>query len=164
MPDQKLSSKVAKWIEKFLDDELKHEPMSLQRPNQPSLIKQLNSAQFTTQFVENKEKKHCILEIIKPHCGACAYATKVTDAIGYKMEKHGYEVPIFRMMIENSLPYVGQLPFSPMYLLVKKNEDNQISEIQCLNGPLRGGNDFLKEMEESGMDLAGFTERVKIDN
>jgi hypothetical protein len=51
MPDQKLASNVSKWIEKFLDDEHSHDPMSLKRPNQPSLVKQLNSEQFTKQFV-----------------------------------------------------------------------------------------------------------------
>lgn len=86
----------------------------------------------------------------------------MNDAIGYKMEKHGYEVPIYRMMINNGLP-IGQLPFSPMYILVKKNDENQISEIKTLAGPLKGGNKFLKEIEEA-TNLAGLTERVRIDN
>jgi len=67
------------------------------------------------------------------------------------------------MNLVNALPHVGNLPFSPMYLLVKKNDENQIDEIKCLAGPLRGGNGFLKEIEEA-TGLAGFTERVRIDN
>ena len=44
-----------------------------------------------------------------------------------------------RLKIENNVPYFGQTPFSPMYIYVNKDEENNVTEIKTLNGPLRGG-------------------------
>jgi len=63
----------------------------------------------------------------------------VFDALSFKFEKHGYEIPTVRLKIENNIPYFGQTPFSPMYIYVKKGVNNSIAEIKTLNGPLRGG-------------------------
>ena len=38
IPDEKMSGKITKWVEKFLDEDLEHAHMSLKRLNCPSLV------------------------------------------------------------------------------------------------------------------------------
>ena len=123
----------------------------------------MNTDQFNKNFIDDKTKQNCVIEIYKDHCGACAYASKVFDALSHKFDLHGYDVGMVRMKIENSLPFVGQTPFSPMYLLVKKNDQGSVSEIKCLQGPLKGGNKFIKEIE-TNLGLPGLSDKVQIHN
>jgi len=107
MPDQKLATKTTKWIEKFLDDTLDHSHMSQKRENCPSLVRTQNFDQFDKDFVNDSQKREVIIEIYKDHCGACQYASKIFDALSYKFEKHGYDIPMVRLKIENNVPYFG---------------------------------------------------------
>ena len=70
----------------------------------PSLVKKMNSVQFNEKFVFNRNSsKDCLIEINKDHCGACAYAGKVFDALSLKFDNHGYDVTMARLKIDNSL-------------------------------------------------------------
>jgi len=163
MPDQKLATKTTKWIEKFLDDTLDHSHMSQKRENCPSLVRTQNFDQFDKDFVNDSQKREVIIEIYKDHCGACQYASKIFDALSYKFEKHGYDIPMVRLKIENNVPYFGQTPYSPMYIYVRKGEGNAIAEVKTLNGPLRGGQKFVEEIEES-LKIEGLGNRIRIHN
>lgn len=163
MPDEKLGAKTTKWIEKFLDDTLDHAHMSTKRNNIDSLVRTQNFDQFEADFIKDVTKKQVVIEIYKDHCGACQYASKVFDALSYKCEKHGYDLPMVRLKIENNVPFFGQTPFSPMYIYVRKDEDNNIAEVKTLNGPLRGGQLFVEELEEA-CQIPGLSNRVRVHN
>ena len=54
-----------------------------------------------------------------------------------KMKKRGLleKLPIFRTHINNELPWLGNLPHTPIHLYVSKNGD-QIQEIKLIDSPL----------------------------
>jgi hypothetical protein len=53
------------------------------------------------------------------------------------MEKHGLlsKLPLYRVKIDNQLPWLGDFPHSPIHLYVRK-EGNDIVEIKMLDSPL----------------------------
>ena len=112
-------------------------------------------------FDENK--KDCVIEIYKDHCGACAYASKVFDALSHKFDIHGYDITCTRIKIDNNLQFVGQTPFSPMYLLLRKNDKGEVSELKTLDGPLKGGNKFVRELEKE-LGLPGLSNKISVNN
>ena len=67
------------------------------------------------------------------------------------------------MMISNSVPWLGELPHTPMHLYLRK-EGEEIVEIKLLDSPLPQAktDTFLKQLEEKSM-LKGLTKLVKID-
>jgi len=127
------------------------------------LVRTQNFDQFDKDFVNDSQKREVIIEIYKDHCGACQYASKIFDALSYKFEKHGYDIPMVRLKIENNVPYFGQTPYSPMYIYVRKGEGNTMAEVKTLNGPLRGGQKFVEEIEES-LNIEGLSNRIRIHN
>lgn len=60
-----------------------------------------------------------------------------TNVISLKMEKHGFldQVPLFRMMIDNEIPYLGNLPHSPIHVYLRMEKEN-IVEIKLMDSPL----------------------------
>ena len=67
------------------------------------------------------------------------------------MDKHGLldKLPFFRMKINNSVPWLGEFPHSPMLLYVRKEGDD-IVEMKLLESPLpqKKTDTFLKQIEE----------------
>ena len=81
------------------------------------------------------------------------------------MEKHGLldKVPFYRLKITNQIPWLGDLPHTPMHLFIKK-EGNQIVEMKLLDSPLpqKKTDNFLKQLSElSGIQK--LNEIIKID-
>ena len=47
--------------------------------------------------------------------------------------------------MENKIPQLGEFSYSPMYFYLKKDGDNQITELVTLDGPVReNGKKFLQ--------------------
>ena len=53
------------------------------------------------------------------------------------MYKHGLldKLPMYRMRIDNKIPWLGDFPHSPMHLFIRK-EGQDIVEIKLLSSPL----------------------------
>jgi len=81
------------------------------------------------------------------------------------MDKHGLldKLPIYRMMIANQVPWLGDLPHTPMHLYLRK-EGEDIVEIKLLDSPLPQAKTdlFLKQLQEKS-NLKELTKVVKID-
>ena len=82
------------------------------------------------------------------------------NAFSRKVEKHGYgtELPLFRLSIDNKIPYLGNFGYSPIYMFVKKDADNYITECFTLDPPQRNEQFVAKIAELS--QLTGFQEKV----
>ncbi len=59
------------------------------------------------------------------------------NAFSRKVEKHGFEkdLPLFRLAIKNKVPYLGNFLYSPIYFLIIKDEDNNVTQIKTLPAP-----------------------------
>lgn len=152
------------FIEKFLDDKLMHYSNSDER-EQPSRVKWINSETFQSDVLKNSEVKQCVIEIIKDHCPACYISKFNTNLISRKMEKHGLldSLPFYRMKITNQVPWLGDLPHTPMHLYIRK-EGNEIVEIKLLESPLPQvkTDNFLRQIAAlSG--ISNFNQTIKID-
>lgn len=81
------------------------------------------------------------------------------------MYKHGLldNIPIYRMKISNQIPWLGDIPHTPLHLFVRL-EGEDIVEMKLLDSPLQQEktNNFLKQIS----DLGGFSnldDTIKID-
>ena len=83
----------------------------------------------------------CVVEVIKDHCPACFQCKFVTDILSRKMEKHGVldQIPIYRIKINNEIPWLGEFPHSPIHLYLKK-DGNDVIELKQLKSPFISGN------------------------
>ena len=83
-----------------------------------------------------------------------------------KMANQGLlsKVPIFRMKINNQVPWLGDLPHTPLHIYLKKNAKGQIEAIKLLNSPLpqKKTDNFLKQIEEL-TGIVGLTNHIKLD-
>lgn len=124
------------FIEKFLDEKLDHHHVSDER-NQKSKVKYINSQNFEDEILKNTDFESCVIEIYKDHCPACFISKFNTNVISRKFHKHGIldKLPIFRMKITNQVPWLGDLPHTPLHLFIKKSGD-KIVEIKLLDSPL----------------------------
>jgi len=106
-----------------------------------------------------------VIEIIKDHCPACFISKFNTNILSRKMERHGFldQVPIYRMHINNQVPWLGEFPHSPMHIYLRKEGDD-IVEMKLLDSPLpqEKTDNFLKEIG-SKAGIPGFTDKIKID-
>jgi len=66
---------------------------------------------------------------------------------------------LYRLSIDNKVPFLGNFGYSPIYMYVKKR-GNDIIELKTLDPPQKS-EDFLKQIEELSK-LKGFTDKVKI--
>ena len=57
------------------------------------------------------------------------------------MEKHGVldQIPIYRIKINNEIPWLGEFPHSPIHLYLKK-DGNDVIELKQLKSPFISGN------------------------
>ena len=109
------------FIEKFLDDKLDHHYVSEER-NQKSKVKYINAQNFENEILKNTDFENCVIEIYKDHCPACFISKFNTNVISRKFHKHGIidKLPVFRMKITNQVPWLGDLPHTPLHLFIKK--------------------------------------------
>ena len=119
-----------------MDEKLDH-TYNCKEKLQPSNIKWLNADNFESEILNNKQVNQCVIEVIKDHCPACFVSKINTNILSKKMEKHGCwdAMPIYRMHIMNEMPWLGNLPHSPIHIFVKK-EGNEIVEMKILDSPL----------------------------
>ena len=68
---------------------------------------------------------------------------------------------MYRIDLHNSVPYLGNFLFSPMYLLVQKNSQGDgIGNIKCITGR----NQELVLDIEKGLDhTVGLSDRIRLD-
>jgi hypothetical protein len=54
------------------------------------------------------------------------------------MNKHGVldKLPIYRMKINNQVPWLGDLPHTPLHLYIRKDKNGGLEEIKLLDSPL----------------------------
>lgn len=78
-----------------------------------------------------------MIEIIKDHCPACFIAKFNTNMISRKLYDKGLldQIPFYRMKIYNQVPWLGDIPHSPIHLYIRKEGDS-IVEIKLLDSPL----------------------------
>lgn len=55
-----------------------------------------------------------------------------------KMKKHGLleSMPIFRTKINNQIPWLGDLPHTPLHIFLRKDDKGEIVEFKLLESPL----------------------------
>ena len=81
------------------------------------------------------------------------------------MHKHGLldQLPIFRMKIDNQVPFLGELAYSPIHFYIKK-EGDQIVEISQIKTPLSQDKvDAWLEAVETKGNMPGFRDKIKLD-
>jgi hypothetical protein len=115
---------LVKFIEDYLEDELAHHYVSFDR-SQKTAVKWINAETFEKMVVQDTSFDQCVIEIIKDYCPACMFAKFDTNLFSRKMQKHGYlqKLPVFRMKIDNQIPWLGDFPHSPLHLYLKKEGD-----------------------------------------
>jgi hypothetical protein len=119
-----------------MDDKHPHHFVTEER-SQKTKVKWLNADTFEKEIVKNKKVEQCVIEIIKDHCPACFICKFNTNVISRKLDKHGLldKIPIYRMKINNQIPWLGEFPHSPMLLYLRK-ENGEIVEMKMLESPL----------------------------
>jgi len=87
--------------------------------------------------IKNKDVKNCVVEVFKHDCPSCAFNGIVYNAFSRKVEKHGYgvDLPLFRLSIDNKIPYLGNFGYSPIYIFIRKDSENNITECFTLDPP-----------------------------
>lgn len=147
-----------------MDDKLEHHYVTEER-TQATKVKWLNADTFEQEVLKNKKVEQCVIEIIKDHCPACFISKFNTNMLSRKMEKHGLldKIPFYRMKINNSVPWLGEFPHSPMLLYVKKEGDD-IVEMKLLESPLpqKKTDTFLQQIQDKS-GIKNLTEIIKID-
>lgn len=58
---------------------------------------------------------------------------KTFNAFSRKLEKHGVldKLPLFRLAIDNKIPYLGSFAYSPIYFFLKKEGEN-VTEVAVI--------------------------------
>lgn len=104
---------------------------------QATKVKEVCAENFEQEVVKNNEVRNFVVEIFKHDCPSCAFNGKVFNAFSRKVEKHGYgaELPLYRLSIDNKIPYLGNFGYSPIYMFVKKDSENNITECFTLDPP-----------------------------
>ena len=90
--------------------------------------------------------KECIVEVFKHDCPSCNFNGKVFNVFSQKMDRHGFNLPLFRLAIDNKVPFLGNFGYSPIYMYVRK-QGNEIVEIKTLDPPQKA-EDFVKQVAE----------------
>ena len=102
-------------------------------------MRHINSEQLDKLVVNNPDVKQCVIEVYKHDCPACKFNGTLFDVISQKMYKHGYlnQMPLYRMTVDNLTPYLGRFKYTPMFIYLKKKDDDltQISEIETMHPP-----------------------------
>lgn len=158
------AEELTKFVEGYLDDKLNTHLVTLDR-EQPSFVRWINAENFEKEVLRGSHTD-CVIEVIKDHCPACFISKFNTNMLSRKMANQGLlqKVPIFRMKINNQIPYLGDLPHTPLHIYVKKNEKNEIVALKLLDSPLpqKKTDNFLKQVEDL-TGIAGLTKHVKLD-
>lgn len=158
----KIPKDLTKLIDKFLDGELTHFYQS-ERVQQATLVKKLCAKTFEKEIMKNPNigETGCIIEVFKHDCPSCNFNGKVFNAFSRKLEKHGYlsKLPLYRLSIDNSIPFLGNFGYSPIYLYVRKR-GSEIIELKTLDPPQKA-EDFVKQIAEL-TKLKDFTKNIKI--
>ena len=156
----KIEKDLGKLIEKFLDGELHHFYQS-EKMKQTTLVKKICSANFEKEIMQNAKVEQCIIEVFKHDCPSCAFNGKVFNVFSRKLEKHGYldKLPLYRLSIDNKVPYLGNFGYSPIYIYLKK-QGNQILELKTIDPPQKT-EEFLTSIQDLAK-LKGLKDKIKI--
>ena len=159
------AEELKKFVEGFLDEKLNHYYVTEDRV-QTSFVKTVNADNFESEVIKNKQFETCVIEIIKDHCPACFISKFNTNMLSRKMRKHNLldKVPLFRMKINNQVPYLGDLPHTPLHIFLRKDSDGNVVEMKLLDSPLPQNktDSFLQQIEEL-VDAKHLTEFIKLD-
>lgn len=128
---------------------------------QVTRVKTVCADDFESVVVNNSDVRTCIVEVFKSDCPSCAFNGKVFNALSRKLEKHGYgsDLPLYRVGISNKLPFMGNFGYSPMYIFIRKDSDNKITEMFTLDPPQRA-NAFMDKVAELS-ELPGLKDKIK---
>ena len=97
--------------------------------------------------------------MFKHDCPSCNFNGKVFNVFSQKLSKHGIRLPLYRLAIDNKVPYLGNFGYSPIYLYVRKS-GNEVVELKTIDPPQRS-EEFVKAIAE----LTGkkeIAEKIKI--
>lgn len=156
----KIGKDLTKFIDKFLDGEL-HHFYQTEKVQQQTLVKKLSANTFEQEIVRNPNVTECIVEVFKHDCPSCNFNGKVFNALSRKLEKHGYgdRLPLYRLSIDNKIPFMGNFGYSPIYMYIRKR-GNDIVELKTLDPPQRS-EDMIKSLAEL-TQIKGLQENIKI--
>lgn len=158
----KISKDLTKFIDKFIDGELHHFYQS-EKVEQQTLVKKLCAKNFQQEIVNNPAigETGCIVEVYKHDCPSCQFNGKVFNALSRKLEKHGYgdKLPLYRLAIDNKIPFMGNFGYSPIYMYIRKR-GNDVVELKTLDPPQRSESMIKSLAALTG--LKGFEESIKI--
>jgi hypothetical protein len=157
----KIGKNLTKLIEKFIDGEKMHHFYQSEKVVQATNVKKLCTKTFEQEIVLNRAvgETGCIVEVFKHDCPSCTFNGKVFNAFSRKLEKHGYQLPCYRLAIENNVPFLGKFGYSPIYMYVRK-KGNEIVELRTLDPPQKAA-EFIKGVA-SATQLPGLEEKIKI--
>jgi len=129
------------------------------------MVKYVNTETFQKEILKEKKVKQCVIEVYKDHCPACFISKFNTNIISRKMYKHGLldNIPFYRMKISNQIPWLGDIPHTPLHLFVRL-EGEDIVEMKLLDSPLQQEktDNFLKQISELG-GFSKLDDTIKID-
>ena len=101
------------------------------------------------------------MEVYGTYCHACGFSQILYSSLSHKLKKHGYgqQLPLFKVNLENQIPYLGVFNYTPAYLYIKKDKaTGQITEVQTLERIFSGGKFIEQVADLSG--LPGLKERI----
>lgn len=115
----KIQEDLQKLIDAFLDDDLSMFYQT-EKLRQATKVKEICADNFEKEVIQNNDVRNFLVEVFKHDCPSCAFNGKVFNAFSKKVEKHGYEtdLPMFRLSIDNKIPYLGNFGYSPIYMYV----------------------------------------------
>jgi hypothetical protein len=144
-----------------MDDKLEM-TYETEHPRQQTRVKTISGDQFESEVLKNPDHSQFLLEVFKHDCPGCAVSGKVFNALSHKLHKHGFDVPQYRTHADNKIPFLGNFGYTPMYFYVKKNAQNQITEIQTLDSLMANkGQTFMNTVSEL-FEMPQLTDKVKI--
>lgn len=127
----KIEKDLKKLLDDYLDEKSEHFYTS-KKMRHDTRVKTICGDSFENEIMKNPAITQCIVEVFKPDCPSCAYNGKIFNIFSRKLEKHGFDLPCFRLCIDNNVPFLGNFGYSPIYMYVRK-EGDKIVEIKTLN-------------------------------
>lgn len=126
---------------------------------QKTLVKKICSKNFEDEIINNPKVEQCLIMVYKHDCPSCNFNGKVFNVFSRKLEKHGYDLPLYRLSIDNKVPYLGNFGYSPIFMYLKK-KGNQIIELKTIEPPQKI-DEFLKSVEDL-TKFKGFRDNIKL--
>lgn len=163
MDPMSFTPNMTEFLGKYISNDLKEDyHFQSQKPSQETRVKSIAMANFEEEIINNPKVEQCIVEVHKHNCNSCFFNGKTFNVLSRKLGKHGLskELPLFRINIDNKVPYLGNFFYSPIYYYMRKR-DGKLVELHLIESPNLSPEKFVKKVGElSKLDLS----KIKIDS